>query len=522
MRSKTRPRARKTPWTCVAALLLLGAAPARAQEGEPAEPPQTGEAWLETPFEMPRFDPLPPLTLLPVSSGAPLGLDEVLGTAQAAYPPLLQARQKVQGYEGKLLNAEGGFDLKLSSKVFGVPIGYYDQFRAEVMLEQPTPWWGATFFGGYRLGVGDIPLYYGQYETLDGGELRLGGRLPLLQGRAVDPARAKLGSARLLLEAEERNLDAKALELRATVAEAYWKWVASGRKYALIARQVELVEARDEQVRARVASGAIPPSVRLESRRAVLEWRQRLVEAERALEQAALKLAMYWRDERGRPVVPGPERLPAQIEPAPRLVDGAEQQLQALALERRPEPARERALLQEAEVELQAADNALLPELDVEVSVAKDLGTTPPEVYKSLYPWVVEGGVVFKLPLQRRKAKGDAQSAQARREGQAAALDFAQDQVSNDVLDDASALRAAQRRVDAAWDQTEASRLSAQAELRSFQLGSSDLIKVNLVEQYAITAESKWVEAQADHWTALARLEASVGGELPGELLDPP
>jgi outer membrane protein TolC len=130
--------------------------------------------------------------------------------------------------------------------------------------------------------------------------------------------------------------------------------------------------------------------------------------------------------------------------------------------------------------------------------------------------------VVFKLPLQRRKAKGDAQSAQARREGQAAALDFAQDQVSNEVLDDASALRAAQRRVDAAWDQTEASRLSAQAELRSFQLGSSDLIKVNLVEQYAITAESKWVEAQADHWTALARLEASVGGELPGELLDPP
>lgn len=463
----------------------------------------------DQPFTVDRLPPLEPMERLEVGGGPPLHLEEVLGTSAQSYPPLLQARQKLAEARGKQLSAQGAFDLKLSAKGFATPIGYYDYQRLDVMVEQPTPVWGATLLGGYRIGRGLFPVYYGNYETLQGGELRLGLRLPLLQGRATDENRAGLRLGDLGFQEKRADIDAKVLQTGATVAEAYWKWVAAGLKYKVAAEQLALAEARDQQLARQVRSGALPAIDLLENRRAIMARRQELVSTRRKLEAAAIKLSLYLRDPEGRPRLPDPGRVPDSIPLPPDLSPEEAQQALQRALEDRPELARERARLQQAEVELELAQNNLAPSLEVELHSSQDLGSTPVSQKKKLGPWIVEGGLVFKLPLQQRKARGKHQSATAKRQQQLLELDFLRDQITNEVQDALSATLAAQEKVEITGQGALVSLEVARAERRRLELGSTDLIKLNLVEQYAYTAQSKYIEAQADLKIARARLRAA-------------
>jgi outer membrane protein TolC len=332
--------------------------------------------------------------------------------------------------------------------------------------------------------------------------------LPLLQGRATDANRIGLRLGELGLEEKRADLDAKLLQTRAKVAEAYWKWVAAGLKYKIADQQLGLAEARDQQLARQVRSGALPAVDLLENRRAIMARRQELVSAQRKLEAAALKLSLYLRDDQGRPLVPAPSRVPDSIPIPPDLSQEEAAAALQSALENRPEVARESALLQQAEVELELADNNLAPTLDIEVETSKDLGSEPTGLKKSLSPWIFEAGLVFKLPLQRRKVRGKQQSATAKRQQQLLELEFLRDTIANEVADALSGTRAAQQKVRITAQGATVSYEVARAERRRLELGSTDLIKLNLVEQYAYTAQSKYIEAQADLRIARAKLRA--------------
>lgn len=463
----------------------------------------------EDPLTLEEIAPLPALDAPALGGGPPLTLDEVLGIAQEAYPPMREAARKVEAAQGERLSAEGAFDLKLSAKGLTAPIGYYQTQRLDVELEQPTPVLGATLLGGYRLGVGNFPIYYGGYETLYGGELRLGLRLPLLQGRATDANRAGLRLGELEVEAERRDLDAKRLRAQAEVAEAYWKWVAAGRKLRLTWSLIELAQAREGQLATQVRLGARPVIDLLENRRALLARRQQLVTATRDLEAAAIKLSLYWRDAQGRPLQPDPARLPDIIPAPPALDDAALAAALDEALQRRPEVARERARLAQREELVELADNDLSPQLDLELFTSKDLTERPDRVKKNLGPWIVEGGLVFKLPLQQRKARGKQQSALAKRGAQELQLQWTQELVMAEAQDALSAWRAAWQDLEATRDNAAISERVASAERRRLDLGATDLIKLNLVEQYAFEANVKHIDAQGKLQAAYARLRAA-------------
>ncbi|MEL6182877.1 MAG: TolC family protein, partial [Myxococcota bacterium] len=335
--------------------------------------------------------------------------------------------------------------------------------------------------------------------------------LPLLQDRAIDAQRAKLLQANLKLEANRLALDAQALATARDAAIAYWVWVGSGQKLLIAIRLMRLAEQRERAIEALIASGAIPGAERLENRRVLLARRQEVLKAVRKLEKASIKLALYLRDDNGDPVLPDPRTLPNTLEAPQPIGEALLERARAIAMEQRPEVDQMQANMQIAEIEVELSENQVNPELDLMASTSWDLGNTPADLDKKLGPPVVEWGLSLKVPLQMRKPRGQRDAARARRVGIAFDNQLAADTLLNQVDDAISALRTAQSVVPVARDGAQMANLRAEAERRRFIAGSTDLFKVNLLEDYAAQSEAKLVDALADLNAAHAILKTVLG-----------
>lgn len=442
------------------------------------------------------------LEVLEVGGAPALGFDEVERSVAELHPLLAAARARQEGAAGALRTAQGGFDLRLDAGLEHRPLGYYDSTHLIAKLEQPTPLWGSKLYAGYELGLGKIPIYENENQTLDGGELKAGLRVPIWRDGPIDKRRAGVAKADAILESEAAATRVERLELSLEAGEAYWKWVAAGQSYLVAVALYQLAKDRDAQLATQVKSGAVPAIDRAENLRAVLTRREGVIGARRALEQAGFKLSLYFRDRDGRPQPPPPSRVPMSW--APR-APWAQSELQA-GLQRavsRPEVARYAALEQAAAVELELAENRIAPQLELDVSASKDLGhSTDPEKEASLRPTELKAGLLFSLPIQLRVERGEAESARAKLKETAEKGRYAREKVEAQIRDLWSALEAQTELVEVATRTVRVARAVAEGERRRFELGSTTLFIVNLREQAAADAETKALKALADLETA--------------------
>ncbi|MBN8616836.1 MAG: TolC family protein [Deltaproteobacteria bacterium] len=472
-------------------------------------------------FEPPVLAPLEPTTVLEIGGAAPLTKEEVLASVRRHHPPLEAAEARVVSAEGVRLASEGAFDLTLGTRASGVFFGYYEYGRLDVSLTQPTPLWGTTFFGGWRIGRGfargGIPDYYRYDETLDAGELRLGAQIPLWRDGPIDARRAALWRAEHGVVAAAEDRDARLLRVSLAATEAYVRWVAAGRRYTIARDLLRLAEERDGQIAARAAAGAIPPIEHLENRRAVLERRALLVAARRALEQRAIALSLYLRDDQGRPLEVSHVRLPAdvELEVVPRRSEPLDL---ADAVARRPELRRFAAQARAARVSMDLADNQLSPRIDLTVSGAIDLGgpgVTDPdralEIQRTLERPQMDAMLTVQLPLQLREARGRIDQARAELAALEADTELARDQIHLEVRDARSAVQAAHEAIALASEAEVVARAVADAERVRFDHGATSLLVVNLREAAAAAAAQAHVDARADLAVAHAMLEAALG-----------
>jgi outer membrane protein TolC len=445
------------------------------------------------------------------SGEPPLTLEEVLGSVRQQHPGMEAARQGVATAEGELLSAQGGFDTLLKARGVYVPFSYYPNERLEATLEQPIPLGGTRLFAGYRLGQGKFPPYYGEQETLSGGELRAGVEIPLWRNFTLDKRRADLTKARLRLDIASFTLAGEQLELQREAAYHYWDWVAAGRQLAIAEAQYSLAVTRHDQLARRADQGDIPRIEHTENERALLEREADRVAARRKLEQTALKLSLYLRDAEGSPLIVPSSRLPEGL-PTPD--DTFKAELDAWlekALSQRPE-LRELALQREVvQLDTALARNQTAPGVDLGLSVARDLGQGP----ESLRPTELQASLVLDIPLQFRAARGQLQAAEAKRAAVDAKARLTRDKVITEVRDTLSALRAAHERVGLARSAADVARRLAQAELARFEHGATRLLFVNLREQTAADAELKEIKALVDYHRAVVDLLAAAAALEP-------
>ena len=435
-----------------------------------------------------------------VLGASALTLEEVLDSAKASLPGLRALRADVEVASGEQVAADGAFDPTWKTRVVSVPVSGYPQTRVESVIEAPTPLWGATVFGGYRLGVGKIQPYYGERETWTGGELRAGVTVPVLRNGPIDRRRANQGRAELARGLADLSVEQQLLELRRLATSRFYEWVAAGERRAVARSLLQLAVDRDQQLAQRAGAGEVARFDRQDNARALVQREAAVVQAQRSLEQAALELSLFLRDSQGEPVVPDEARLPALLEPeglpAALAVDEV--------LARRPDVLRVAHQKQQAELELRLQRNQFLPSLELGVAVSKDLGVAPRPELAGLGPAEVELTAQLALPRLFRAPTGRLQAARGAVSKLEAQWRGAKDRVAMELTDARSAFTAAHARLGLARREIEVALELERGERTRLAVGEGTLVFVNLREQATAEARLREVEARLDGLKALA------------------
>lgn len=446
-------------------------------------------------------------------SALALSLDQVLQSLDQSYPPLQAARQKLAAAQGKLRQKQGAFDTKIKAKGSSIPLGYYRQIVLDSLVEQATPLWGLSFYGGYRLGAGDFAVYDGKKVTDGLGEIRTGFQLPLLRNGAIDENRLAVALAELDLERARLGIFEKQLEFVKKASKYYWSWVAATRKAKLAEELLQLAQERNSNLERSVALGQLPRITLTENQTALFKRQAKWIEARQKQQQAAWDLSLFL-ERKGS----GPPALPAIAEstldfPAPPELSEAHL-LKALpeAQKLRPEPLTLEIQLEQNRLHRFWAENQHQPELELNLGLSQDLGQGD----KSRDPLELEVGLAFEWPVQLRKAQGLLEQLSAEQQQLELELRFSQEQIAVEIQSLITALLAAQERIKLARRQVQVAQELEEAERSRFELGATTLLILNLREQArgdavneVIEALESWYKTQAEYLAALGLLRSS-------------
>lgn len=441
--------------------------------------------------------PVPP----PVPDDA-VTLDEVRRSVYYAFPGLEIARRELEIAFGRELQAWGEFDLKLKAESLSQPLGFYENYRNAVKVEQAL-YQGANVFGQYRIGDGNFPTWYGERETDEGGELKIGLLAPLLRGRAIDGRRSDILQATLRRRQVDPQVASQLLEFTYLASDAYWSWVAAGMSYRVQRELLRVTQERNRIYEARVEQQDLARLELVQNERLIAAREAKLIETQRKLQQSAIKLSLYLRDEAGRPYAPPPDRLPSGFpDPQQPDIEHLSEGLQR-ALASRPELRELDLERQQAAVDLALGRNQTLPALNAVVEASQDVGgKTSSKGDKS--PFELEAGLQFDLPVQRRKAEGKIREAEGKLAQIAAKRRYTANKIELQVQDAISALATSFERIERAQENLRLARELEEAERERFDAGDSDLLRVAIQETAAIEAALQQIEAVSDYFKALA------------------
>jgi cobalt-zinc-cadmium efflux system outer membrane protein len=455
--------------------------------------------------------------VVPGERRRPLSLDEVLASVDESYPLLIAVRQELELAEGDLLAARGGFDSRLFARGEAAPTGYYDRYVADLGIEQPTRAWGSRLYAGYRIGRGDFPADLGGVKTNEDGELRAGIEIPLLKDGMVDAARTSLRASEIKRRSAEPRIELRRLEIVRQASEAYWNWVAMGLNVDVERHLLRAAEDRRSQLEGRAARGAIPEIQVVDNERLIVDREIRLRGAERDALEAAVTLSLFFRDADGAMKIPDRVSLPRDFpEESIGNGDGLAADI-ARASERHP-ILRELSLRREGLLATLALNrNALLPDLRVGVEGSQDVGKSSAGIDSSgslsnnpKDDTELKATFRFEVPALQRGARGRVASNRAELIRLEQETRYARDAVEAEIRRSMAAL-------EAAFDQTRLARknyeLAARLQLgeeRKFELGSSNLIDVNIREIQTADAARALLFAQAAYFRSVARYEAAI------------
>lgn len=456
--------------------------------------------------------PLPDVGPRAPQFGEPLALDDVLTSVETTFPLLIAALQERGVADGELVSALGAFDLSITGSALQTPAGYYDNYRADLKLEQQTAASGAKVFGGYKWGRGHFPEWFGDRQTYDGGAFQGGILLPLLKGAPIDKKRADLYKARISRQQAEPTIQRARIEYVRNASRAYWDWVAASQSVQIGENLLEIAVERDALIAKQIELGQIVPIERIDNRRVLTTRQAKLIDFRRKSQATAIKLSLYYRDETGTPLLARIDQAPASFpefdEPDAALL--IEEGL-SVAVNNRPEILHIQLARQRLGVDLDTARNSLLPEVDAVAQATQNMGGPTDKFDKS--QTTVEAGVTFDVPLQRRKARGEVQKSTAAIARLGQQLEYARNSVTVEVQEAVTNLVASYQQVDRTRESVFLAERMEQAERVRFSLGqgTTTILVVNLREIATADARLMLVDETTEFFRAWADYRAAVG-----------
>ncbi len=437
-----------------------------------------------------------------------LALEDVVGAAVQFHPLITAAIEERVGADGERLAAQGSFDRLIRGDFVDYATGGYSGTYYNMQAEQPFEFLGSKLVGGYRQSSGTFPIYDDYNNTNQEGEVRAGLEVPLLRDRDIDKRRALIQKSTVQQEVAGLSLNLRRIDLARAAGLAYWEWVAAHRKNRVFEKLLRVAKDRDAQLTRRASAGDIARFDQTDNERQVLQRESQLLSGQRALQKSEFELSFFYRDVDGKPRLVTsahpPKLIPLLFPPGMNQVDDRVGE----AFLGRPELQRLTGLIQQQEVELALAENDLLPKLDLQSYVARDLGAGSSNRDET----ELKIGMMLEVPLQTRNQQGriDQYSAKARElNAQAEAL---RDRIRVEVQDALNAIEISRERVDVARRELTLAEQLEEGERTKFQQGDSNLIFINLREQTTADAAIREIDTVLDFKRALVSYRAALGG----------
>jgi len=368
-------------------------------------------------------------------------------------------------------------------------------------------------------------------------------RYPLLQGRAIDPARRAVRVSRAAVDRSEASLRRTVAETVAAVEQAYWTVVAARRDVSIRESTLVLADRQRDDAKVRVEAQVAAESdlaqftAEIERRRGDLyASRETATRAELLLKALILDSAdaPQWGTTLALEDLPPPSLAPVDVAAA--LKDAAA----------RPELADldARAALQA--IELDAARDRLKPQLDLvggytargvagarsddvrpipglSVEFAEELqgalGTSLESVARHRFPDVT-AGILLTIPLGHRAAKADIATAESATRQIVAARERIRIQIAVEVRSAAAALETAGQRIEAARAARSAAEIQLRAEEDRLTAGATTPFFVLTRQNELAAAEVADAAATAAYRRALTELARARGTLLRDRSVD--
>lgn len=441
--------------------------------------------------------------------GSLLTLQSVLDRVEKEHPLLQGSKTEKMVANGKVLKALGQFEPRivndwelerLAKSGSTESVGFNDTF-----IEMSHPW-GIKGFAGFRVGIGDVEVADLDIDKTN--QPLLGIVFPLLRGLVTNPAHAELKKSSLADKQAKLEIQQARQDLYLGAATQYWNWVAALKFREIQKKAVAVAEDRLTLLTRQAKEGARAQFDVIDQSQEVQNRKEKLIKAERKVDKEQYKLALFlW--ENDNPVIP--ENYAAPDFPIDRpelsLEKGKER-----AVKVRPEL---HLVSLEAEfnnIDLEVAENNLLPDLNVEIQPTRK----PGEFVLGLgYRF----GVQLSFPFYQRSARGDL----LKKKGKAQRLRLLQryrlKQVTMDVENAYSAVARAQDRYKVSQDALNLAKKLVKGERTRFKLGATSLLIVNIRERNVLQAAKRWITAMADYQKALALYSWSIGQWVDGPWL---
>jgi outer membrane protein TolC len=424
-----------------------------------------------------------------------LNLYDLLQKITQTHPILIASQAQIKSAQADYLSAQGAYDLEWTAQTKTTPLSPKSEWGyQDTQLSQLTQLGGLSFFGGYSKTLGGVPVYAQDLKTKDLGELNMGLNLPILQGRKIDEFRAKLAQNEIKIDLANTDMNATLLKLYLSTAKSYWKWITSAHKMYIDQRLLDMALERALQIEQRVKEGDAAPIEGIENAQAVLKRKGNLIKSQQALRYAAYDLSLYLRDDTGKMILPSEDIVPVFIPDANLKLNTTLLEDQQYAVQTKPSIIKQELYLKILEIDLDLADNQLLPKLDLSVQAYQGMDSQK-AVSESTE---MQAALKFKLPIQRRKAQGASAKARAELDRLKADLQFQKDLLYTEVADARISLETSIQRIILAEQELDFAMQVEEAERTKLKLGDSSLFVLNLREQSTADAGIRLIEALAD------------------------
>lgn len=417
-----------------------------------------------------------------------LKLEDVLQSVSRCYPRIKIARLEINKSKGEYITALGQFDPSLTLNSGSQPIGGYINNYGNTELNIPTLYNGVKFFGGYRNGQGNWPIYYQNYLTNSGGEYRAGLSLPLLRDRLIDKERTNLLTTKETIRM--RHQDAAVIKIRVyqEAIKAYWQWVQAGLQVQTFKRLQILAIKRQDAIVKQANQGDLPRLAISENLQQIVQRKQLVNQGEMIFEQAAINLSLYYRDQKGSPQVPLNGELP------PYVLEKSDHPMEGLLqLHQHPALKKLQNYYKIIKLKQNLAKNELLPNLDATAYTFKQNGTGG---YPLLIPQAAMVGVSFKFPLLQREAKGKLISTSHELQQITTESKFLFEQLKNELTNLFIGIKMYHHQVALLNKELQLAKIVQNGETKKFYEGDSTLFLVNQREQTTAQVRLNWINAK--------------------------